>query len=146
VVIVDEATPLPITPLLRTLDHSIDEALRETLERHRLSRTQWHALNVLAEGPSTFEKLEEAISEPLDSDSNASVGDVFAAEMELLLSGGLVVEKAGVYHLGNAGRAEYRATREAMDGIRDRMLQGLDDGDYARAVQTLEKMIDNLSR
>lgn len=136
-----ETSPAPITRLLKSLDRLIEETAAATLERHRLTHPQWHLLSVLAEASGTLAKLDEALGAHLAPGERREA----AAEVEPLLGGGLVAEKGGVYRLTDAGRAEYRATKEALDGMWDRMVQGLNDDDCALTFQTLEAMIDNLS-
>ena len=105
------------------------------------SRRQWQLLQVLAETQSTLGQLDEAIAPLLD----ASARESSESSLEPLLRGGLVAEKGGVYRLTDAGRTEYRATREDVNGVRAVSTQGLDDGEYQRTIRTLETMIDNLT-
>ena len=137
----EETPTTQVTHLLRTLDRLIEETFAETLESRRLGRQQWQILSVLAETSCTLQTLEEAVAPVLASpDRNA-----LEAEVERLQSGGLVAEKGGVYHLTDSGRTEFHRAKEAVDGIWERMVQGLDDDEYAQTVQALEAMIDNLS-
>jgi hypothetical protein len=133
---------VPITPLLRDLDHAIEETVEEALRKRRLSGPQWKVLNVLAEATCTIGELNEVLAESLDPTGQKTT----EVELEPLLGAGLVAEKAGLFHLSDAGRAECRSAREDIEGIWDRMVQGLDGDDYTHLVQTLEAMIDNLSR
>lgn len=134
------ATP-PIGHLLRTLDKLIEERFTQALEGHRLSRRQWQLLNVLAETQSTLGQLDEAVAPFFDQATRVSS----EAFLEPLLSGGLVAEKGGVFRLTDAGRTEYRKARQDVEGVRDLTVQGLEGGEYERAVRTLEKMMDNLT-
>ena len=137
----EETQTAQMTHLLRTLDRLIEQTFAETLESRQLSRQQWQILSVLAETACTLPTLEEAIAAVLDSPDRNAV----EVELERLQSGGLVAEKGGGYHLTDSGRTEFRRTREAVDGIWDRMVQGFNDDEYAQTVQALETMIDNLS-
>lgn len=67
------------------------------------------------------------------------------AELEPLLRSRLVVEKAGICHLSDAGRAAERALQREIEGIWDRMVDGLDGDDYTYVVETLETTIGSLS-
>ncbi|GAB4100218.1 MarR family transcriptional regulator [Sinomonas halotolerans] len=136
-----DAPQKPLGLLLRTLDRLLEERFEEALERHRLSRRQWQLLNVLADGQETVGQLDEAIAPFLD----AQAGETSERHLEPLLSGGLVAEKGGMYRLTDAGRAELRSAREAVEGLRSVTVRGLDDGEYERTVRALEAMIDNLA-
>lgn len=132
--------PQELGHLLRTLDRRLDEKFAEVLSARRLTPRQWQILGVLAETRSTLGQLDEAVAPLLDAANRES------SELDLkdLVGGGLVAEKAGVYHLTDAGRTQYRAVHEAIDGLREIVVQGLGDGEYERTVRALEAMIDNL--
>jgi DNA-binding transcriptional ArsR family regulator len=131
----------PLGYLLKTLDRLLEERFEEALERHRLSRRQWQLLNVLADGEKTVGQLDEAIAPFLSAQS----GETSERHLEPLLGGGLVAERSGVYRLTDAGRAQLRSAREAVEGLRDVTVEGLEDGEYSRTLRTLEAMIDNLT-
>ena len=132
----------PLGFLLRTLDRLLEERFEEALQSQQLSRRQWQLLNILADGQKTLGRLDEAVAPFLD----ANAGETSERHLEPLVSAGLVAKEAGEYRLTDAGRAGLRSARASVDRLRARMVNGLDDGEYARTVRSLEAMIGNLAR
>ena len=132
----------PLGFLLRTLDRLLEERFEVGLESHQLSRRQWQLLNIVADGQKTLGRLDEAVAPFLD----AHAGETSERHLEPLVGAGLVGKEAGEYRLTDAGRAGLLSARESVDGLRARRVKGLDDGEYARTLHTLEAMIGNLTR
>jgi hypothetical protein len=120
----------PIGYWLKHLDGLIDTAFEAALGD--VERREWQVLNVLAAG----ERDEVGVVAALQP---FPLGDA----LERLVERGWV---EGRYALTAAGRVAFAEVGGRAEGVRERLVEGLEPGEYVAVVGTLERMAGNLER
>ncbi len=123
----------PIGIGLKQLDGLIDEQFERTIGRYGFSRRQWQILNLLARGPASAAELAERLAPFVAS----------GEDLDSLVAGGLVTADDG-FALTALGQGRLEVLRQEVNGTRALVVQGLEEGEYERAVRTLLRMIRNL--
>ncbi len=130
----------PIGFWLKLVDRLIDERFAETLEEHGVTRRQWQLLNVLSRGPATGAQLDAALAPFVSAIDGETVAEHLA---ELVDSGWVALSPSG-YSLADSGRTALTALASTVDKTRALTADGIPEQRYAEALDTLERMAQNL--
>lgn len=120
----------PIGHWLKLLDGLIDEAFEHALGE--VERREWQVLSVLAAGPTDRAGVQAAL-EPFP----------LGSALDDLVRRGWV---EGGYALTGPGRVAFEEVGARVNGIRERLVEELEVGEYAGVVRGLERMAGNLER
>lgn len=134
-------TQPPIGSLLRALDRHITQAFEWALGSHDVTRRQWQLLNVLVQHDTVaFTDLDAAVAPFLEA------GDTARPHLELLAARGYVEIDGDAAELSDAGLSAYAELAALVGRIRERLVEGLPEGEYDRIVAGLQIMLANFER
>lgn len=135
-----ESTQPPIGYLLRKLDRIINERFERTLGTRDVTRRQWQLLRMIADRPATLDELSAAVAPFLDQ----AAGETAKQHLDLLTARGVVVAVGDAYDISNSGWTLFHSLNEQVQVTRELTVRGLVDGEYDRAIATLQTMVQNL--
>ena len=129
----------PIGYVLKALDTALTAYTDRALEPHQLTRLHWQALNTVQHGNGvTLDQVVEVLGQFADEERLQAVLVELAARQWLQRS-----EQA--YALTAAGEEGLRLAAESQAKVRARLCHGLTREDYESVLETLQKMLQNLS-
>ena len=131
--------PRPLGYWVATVDRMLDEQFERAAETTGIGRREWQIMNRLHIGNVREDTLEATLAPFLQERED------LRPSLEHLLDEKLVEQRSGEYRLTDEGRARMeRVQEEAVQGIRDRVMDGLTQEDYERLLATLERVARNL--
>lgn len=128
----------PIGYWVKQLDTLINDRFAQVIDNLGLTRRDWQLLNLLAVRPNTRDGLERALA-PFTADGGTPTA------VTKLIDMGHVTERLGELALTEAGRLAHAELTDAVERLRDRTGQDIDDDDYRVTLATLAKMCANLA-
>jgi len=131
--------PRPLGYWVKTVDRMIDEQFEAQADSAGISRREWQVLNRLRIGGVSDGSLEAALAPFLGE------GESLEEALDRLRSTGWVEHRSGEHRLTDAGIAKVEEVQAAsVEGIRDRLMDGLTEEDHEHLLRTLERMARNL--
>lgn len=131
----------PIGYWVKLVDQLIDRQFERTIDDHGVTRRQWQLLNVLARGVSTVEQLDEAIAPFL---AGGEEPESAVEHLSELIDSAWVDATADGYELTDRGRTAFGTLAEVVSHQRVQVAQGVNEHEYAKTVDVLERMARNL--
>jgi hypothetical protein len=130
----------PIGYWLKHLDRLIERTFERSLADQGLSRRDWQTMNVLSAGPHDAEGLAAALR-PFWGEGAVALDEVVGG---LERRGWISPGADRRFALTALGLEAHRAVSERVQETRRRSLEGLTEGQYRAAVDTLRRMTENL--
>jgi hypothetical protein len=132
---------MPIGYWIKRLDAALEAHLDGTLARLRLSRSQWQALNVLAETPLSPGELDGILNPLWGSDRRRR-----ESELAALVGRGLVIMVDDRISLSELGHVKNTEAQRLVEDSRQDLSMGIGIDEYAMALSVLERMTLNAER
>ncbi|MBO0827373.1 MAG: winged helix-turn-helix transcriptional regulator [Streptosporangiales bacterium] len=129
----------PIGYLLKHLDRLIEDGFERTLIDEGFTRRHWQLLNVVHEGPATRDAAAAKLASFLvegRTELDRAVDD--------LARRGLVSADDDTLSLTDEGERAFGSVQDKLSEFRGLVTKGLDEDEYGRAVDALERMAGNL--
>ena len=136
----DELAAQPIGAWTGEAYRRVTGALRDQLAVEGLTQPHWWTLNHVAGQPSTWTRstLTERLA-PYDD-----LGIDFEGVYDDLVARGWLSEKSGAMRLTAEGDAARLRAGDRNRGAHERMLDGVDTGDFVTTVNVLRRIVANL--
>jgi len=134
----------PIGFWLKLVDRLIDEQFATTLEEHGVTRRQWQLLNVLAQGSSTVETLDEAVAPFLEPAAGETKAESSVEHLTELIESGWVSATHEGYELTERGRTAFTRLSGVVAEQRTKFGHGISDAEYLATVDVLQRVAKNL--
>lgn len=129
----------PIGYWLKHLDRLIEDGFERTLIDEGFTRRHWQLLNVVHEGSTTRDAAAAKMA-PFLVDGQVEL-DRAVDDLERR---GLVSAHDGGLSLTDEGRRAFRSVQDKVAEFRGLVSKGLDEDEYDRVVDALERMAGNL--
>lgn len=134
-----------LTFWLRLVDQLITAQIRDTLEEHGLTRTQWLMMNSLDQGPKSSQELASEMQQETSAEAaDPAVPQSAEEHLEELVESGWLVHEGGLYTLTSTGRASGERVAEVVQRLRAQASEGMDEGEFEAVLGSLERMARNL--
>jgi DNA-binding MarR family transcriptional regulator len=129
---------LPIGYYLKKADNLLTRAIDKIQASSHLTRTGWQVLHAIHEEGQLEEATLAILMRPF------ATGDILQTLLTELRKAGLIETKAGALVLTESGIKRHEASFTRQQEFRQRLMSGISRQEYEQAVQTLQKLIDNL--
>jgi hypothetical protein len=130
----------PIGYILKALDTALSAYTDDALRPHQLTRLHWQTLNGIQQaGRVNLAHIFEELGQFADKERlRTVVGELEARQWLRLADHG--------YSLTPAGEEGLRLAGETQATVREQLTRGLTRGDYDAVIETLQKMLRNVTR
>ncbi len=130
----------PIGYILKALDTALSAYTDDALRPHQLTRLHWQTLNSIQQGSSvSLDHIFEVLGPFADNGRLQTVVGELEGRKWLRLA-----DQA--YTLTAAGEEGLRLAAETQATVREQLTRGLTREDYDAVIETLQKMLRNVSR
>lgn len=130
---------LPIGYWIKKADQALNTGIDSVQSSFGINRTGWQILNSLSEKREVNKTELLSLLSPFSSES---MTEQILAEFQVRHLINVDQDKIG---LTGVGRELHIACAEKQNGFRQLVMQGITEEDYQTTVQTLQKMVENIS-
>jgi DNA-binding MarR family transcriptional regulator len=129
---------LPIGYWLKQADNLLTERINAIQAANGINRTEWQVINLLSAGERAPGQLCEKLQPFTGKDNlHGLLGELVAKE--------IIEVNNGNYLLTSKGREVYDACFKQQQEFRMKTMEGISAEDYATTLETLQKIVTNLS-
>lgn len=132
---------LPIGYWLKQADKVITEQINQAQAAHDVTRTDWQILNLLKENGRTTKNSIFATMQTFVGTSE------FPEIINRLIERGWIDEAdgSGELQLSEAGQRHHERIFTTQKEVRQRVMQGISQDEYATTIRVLQQIVENLS-
>ena len=130
----------PIGFWLKLVDGLITQQFDAIVEEHGVTRRQWQIMNLLAEAPSSAERIKQDLQPFLTDETDESVTE----QTDELIDSGWVTAAGEHYELTDQGRTSLAKISEVVQSNREQISAGIPEEEYTATLDVLQRMARNM--